>query len=225
MRSGNGSPARDRGPDCPVCAAPATRWFSDVGDRRYWRCGCCVATFLDPGQRPGAGRERREYDLHRNDPADAGYRRFLARLAEPLIDRLAAGAHGLDYGCGPGPAMPAMLAGAGFRVETWDPLYDARAEALARRYDFITCTEVIEHAHAPAEVFRRLDRLLRPGGLLGLMTAFQTDDARFAGWHYRRDPTHVVFFREQTLRFVAGRTGWAIEIPRAGVAILRKPPS
>ena len=39
-------------------------------------------------------------------------------------------------------------------------------------------------------------RLVRPGGWLAVMTCFQTDDARFAGWHYRKDPTHVVFYRE-----------------------------
>ena len=55
------------------------------------------------------------------------------------------------------------------------------------------------------------------------MTIFQTDDARFAGWHYRRDPTHVVFYRESTLAFIANRIGWTMEIPRANVAIFRKP--
>ena len=66
--------------------------------------------------------------------------------------------------------------------------------------------------------------LLRPGGLLGIMTTFQTDDARFAGWHYRRDPTHVVFYRESTLAFIAERMGWTMEIPCANVAIFRKAP-
>ena len=55
------------------------------------------------------------------------------------------------------------------------------------------------------------------------MTTFQTDDARFADWHYRRDPTHVVFYRQSTLAFIADRMGWSIETPRANVAIFRKP--
>lgn len=218
-----GSARTDAAPACPVCEAPRARFFVRVDDRDYWRCETCVATFLSPAQRPGRERERREYDLHRNRPDDAGYRTFLNRLAEPLTPRLRAGAAGLDYGCGPGPALAVMLREAGFEVETWDPLYDPRAEALERRYAFVTCTEVVEHMHHPAVEFRRLDRLLDPGGWLGIMTRFQSDDTRFANWHYRRDPTHVVFYREATLRHIARRFGFSFHAPSAGVALMRKP--
>jgi len=46
--------------------------------------------------------------------ADPRYRRFLARLAEPLIAHLPKGARGLDFGCGPGPTLSLMLREAGF---------------------------------------------------------------------------------------------------------------
>ena len=55
------------------------------------------------------------------------------------------------------------------------------------------------------------------------MTTFQTDDDRFANWHYRKDPTHVIFYREATFRFLAERFGWQLEIPRKDVVLLRKP--
>jgi hypothetical protein len=41
-------------------------------------------------------------------------------------------------------------------------------------------------------------------------------------WHYRRDPTHVVFFREMTLRHIAQRFGWTCEIPIKDVALMQK---
>ncbi len=68
-------------PACPVCGAAATRALAEVDARRYWRCGACEASFLDPAQLPGAALEQAEYLRHRNDPDDPGYRRFLARLA------------------------------------------------------------------------------------------------------------------------------------------------
>jgi hypothetical protein len=39
------------------------------------------------------------------------------------------------------------------------------------------------------------------------MTFFKTDNDRFSIWHHLRDPTHVVFCRDTTLRHIAGRFG------------------
>ena len=39
------------------------------------------------------------------------------------------------------------------------------------------------------------------------MTRFLADDAGFAGWRYRRDATHVVFYKETTFRNIAGPEG------------------
>ncbi|MFU8814878.1 MAG: class I SAM-dependent methyltransferase [Pseudomonadales bacterium] len=193
-----------------------------VDARDYWRCPVCEATFLDPARRPDRAAELAEYQLHCNAPDDAGYRRFLQRLAAPLLERLAPARHGLDYGCGPVPVLAAMLRAAGHTMAVYDPFFCADPAALTGRYDFITCSEVVEHFHRPAEEFARLDRLLAPGGWLALMTNFQTDDARFANWHYRRDPTHVVFYREATFHHLAWRHGWVCEIPARNVALLQK---
>ena len=206
-----------------MCAATPARFFCSAEGRSYWRCSVCAATFLDPAQLPDTATELAHYRLHRNDPADPGYRGFLGRLAEPLLERLASGARGLDYGCGPGPALAALLSAAGHPMAVYDPFFAPDRSVLGATYAFVTCTEVIEHFHRPALEFARLDALLEPGGWLGLMTEFQDDDARFAGWHYRRDPTHVVFYREHTLRYLAARWGWRCEIPRRNVALLRKP--
>jgi len=205
-----------------VCRAVALRLFSIVDGKAYQRCDHCAATLLDPAHRLEAGEEVAHYRQHQNDPADPRYRRFLAKLAEPLLARLPAASRVLDYGCGPGPALAAMLREAGHRVGLFDPFFATDRAVLEGPYDAVTCTEVAEHFHAPAAEFDRLHGLLRPGGYLGLMTCFQTDDARFATWHYRRDPTHVVFYRERTLRRIALDRGWTIEIPVKDVAIMRK---
>lgn len=210
------------GMHCPVCEAPASRFFLRVDSRDYWRCPACEATFLDPARRPGRDAELAEYQLHRNDPDDAGYRQFLQRLAAPLLERLAPARHGLDYGCGPVTELAVMLRDAGHDVAVYDPLFFDDPRVLTGRYDFVTCSEVAEHFHHPAEEFRRLDRLLAPGGWLALMTNFQTDDGKFANWHYRRDPTHVVFYREATMHLLARRHGWSCEIPCRNVALMEK---
>lgn len=196
---------------CPVCRSIDTRHFERIDQRSYWRCERCQVTYLDPAQHPELAQEKAEYDRHENDPKDPGYRRFLSRLARPLMARLKPGSSGLDYGCGPGPALAQMLEEAGFAMSLHDPIYAPDEKVLGRQYDFITCTEVVEHFHRPADEFKRLFSLLKPGGWLGLMTRFQTDDARFAGWHYRRDPTHVVFYRPATFHWLAEEYGATAE--------------
>mgnify|MGYP006278539613 CR=1 FL=1 len=193
-----------------------------VAGRHYHRCPDCLATFLSPSQRPDVATEQAEYDRHRNEVDDPGYRRFLGRLADELVPLLPARSRGLDFGCGPGPALVAMLRERGFDAAKYDPLYFPESGLLSEHYDFITCTEVVEHLHDPAGTFRLLDRCLRPGGWLGVMTCFQTDDGRFANWHYRRDPTHVVFYRQETMQRLAADLGWECRIPRKDVAIFRK---
>ena len=221
--AGAGAPARDRDARaCPVCTAPAAPLMTLEG-RAYLRCPVCQARFLHPDHHPTRAVEHAHYRTHENHVDDPGYRRFLSKLADPLLARLAPGSSGLDHGCGPGPALAAMLREAGHAVALYDPVFAPDPAPLGRRHDFVTCTEVAEHFHRPAREFARLRGLVRPGGWLALMTCFQTEDARFAGWHYRRDPTHVVFYRAETFRHLAARWGWACEIPIKDVVLMRRP--
>ena len=210
-------------PACPVCHSDATRHLLEADAKTYRACTLCQARFLEQAFHPDRDTERAHYALHENDPGDPRYRAFLSKLSGPLLEKLPPGARGLDYGCGPGPALAAMLREHGHAVALYDPVFAPDAAPLETTYDLVVCTETAEHFHDPFEEFSRLDRLLRPGGWLGLMTCFQTDDARFRDWHYRKDPTHVVFYRESTLRYVANRFGWSCEIPAKDVAIMQKP--
>lgn len=207
---------------CPVCETSALVPFLTIDATPYHRCEACEARVMDASAWLDERAERAVYDLHDNDPRDEGYRRFLSKLTGPLLERLAPGARGLDFGCGPGPALAAMLRESGMEMTLFDPFYYPDRCALTQQYDFITCTEVVEHLHRPAEIFRQLDRLLVPGGLLGVMTCFQTDDERFANWHYRRDPTHIVFYRQATMQWLARAHGWELDIPAKDVAIFQK---
>lgn len=211
------------GIDCPVCRSGTCVGFLTAGGRDYLRCETCQAVFVDQAQLPSPQEESAHYQQHENDPDDPRYRAFLTRLADPLLACLKPGSRGLDYGCGPGPALAAMLREEGHEMKTHDPFFACDEDALQRTYAFITCTEVAEHFHDPWAEFQRIDALLEPGGMLGLMTCFRTDDHLFETWHYRHDPTHVVFYKEETLRHVAAKLSWDCEIPRKDVAIMRKP--
>ena len=107
-------------------------------------------------------------------------------------------------------------------MRLYDPFFFPDATVLDQHFDFVTCTEVAEHFHQPHAEFTRMVALLKPGGLLALMTSFQNDDSRFADWHYRRDPTHVTFYKQETFDFIAAEFGLSCKIPCKNVAFLRK---
>ena len=80
--------------------------------------------------------------------------------------------------------------------------------ALKSTYDFVTCTEVMEHFHEPRRDLAVMARLLRPGSWLAITTALVDDGTDFATWWYARDETHVSFYRPKTVAWIAERFDW-----------------
>ena len=56
----------------------------------------------------------------------------------------------------------------------------------------------------------------------GLMTSFITEDYLFKNWHYRRDPTHVVFYKKKTFEVVANQRNWNVFFPSKNIALFNK---
>jgi len=206
---------------CPLCGAGPLAAYFDDRSRTWERCPRCDLVSVPPASHLSPERERAQYDLHQNDPSDAGYRRFLGRLAEPLLARLGPGSTVLDFGSGPGPTLSLMLAEAGHDVAIYDPFYAPDRSVFDRTYDAITATEVVEHLAQPGAELGALRARLRPGGLLGLMTRLRPPDPRFVGWHYRRDPTHIALFSEATMRWLARELGADLDLRPPDVAIFK----
>jgi transcription initiation factor TFIIIB Brf1 subunit/transcription initiation factor TFIIB len=190
--------------NCPLCGSTQMESFFQDIHHEYHQCTRCALIFMDPRGYLGAEQEKREYDLHKNNPQDFGYRKFLSRLAIPLLERVEPTCRkGLDYGCGPGPTLSVMLEEAGCRISLFDPFYAPSTSVLTGSYDFITCTEVFEHFKNPARELELLLSLLKPQGCLAVMTKLSTGKPSFSRWHYRFDATHVSFFSRETFAFIA----------------------
>ncbi len=206
-----------------MCAAPAAPHFHTDRRRSYRRCESCFLVFVPAIFHLDIAQERAEYDKHQNTVQDPGYRQFLSRLALPLLNYLSPASQGLDFGCGPGPALARLLEEGGHRVAVYDPYYAPDAELLQRSYDFICATEVVEHLHQPGRELARLWSLLRPGGCLGVMTKLVIDREAFGRWHYKNDPTHVCFFSRETWQWWAGKYAASIRFIGSDVILLTKP--
>ena len=208
---------------CPLCAGGEHREFGRDARRHYLRCERCALVWVPPQYYLDRAQERSEYDKHENNPDDPGYRRFLTRLCQPLLAVLQPGSRGLDFGCGPGPALAHMLRDAGHRVDLYDSFYYPDSRVLADNYDFVSATEVVEHLHQPGPELERLWGLLRGGGVLAVMTKLVLDESAFSRWHYKNDPTHVVFFSQQTWQWWALQKSARLEQHGADVVLLHKP--
>lgn len=208
---------------CPLCERAGARHYHRDRLRDYFECSGCHLVFVPEAQHVSAEAEKAVYDLHENAPDDPGYRRFLQRLVAPLCERLAPASQGLDFGSGPGPAVPAMLVEMGHSVALYDPFYQPDPAALLRTYDFVTATEVIEHLRRPRGDLERLWACVKPGGHLGIMTKLVRDRDAFKGWHYIRDPTHVCFYGRATLSHLANRWRASLSMVASDALILQRP--
>jgi len=147
-----------------------------------------------------------------NDITEKGYRDFLSQLLLPTLKRISKSSEGLDYGSGPNPSLSILFRENQIKVDDYDIYFANNTEALTKTYDFITCSETAEHFKDPRKEFQQINKLLKPKGLLALMTlTFDPEEVEFEDWFYRLDPTHVFFYQVRTLEFVAGMIGAELE--------------
>ncbi len=206
--------------DCPLCTE-ASQLFYEESRRRFFDCPHCRLVFLGRDLLLGLQEERARYSSHKNTLTNPGYRKFLLRLVEPLRERIEKNSVGLDFGCGPTEAMKELFQEFGFSVASFDPHFFPDRMVLKSRYDFILLSEVVEHFREPRKEFSLLKDLIKPKGWIAVSTAVLRNDADFPSWYYKNDPTHVNFFREETLKWLAGYLGWDVELRRDSVSLFR----
>jgi SAM-dependent methyltransferase len=141
--------------------------------------------------------------------ADIGYQEFVKPLITKVCEDFEGSARGLDYGAGTGPVAAMLLEAAGYTMKLYDPFFHNHPEVLKETYNFAICCEVIEHFHQPLKEFRALHTYLLPGGVLYCMTDLIDNQREFEQWHYKNDPTHVVFYSEKTLLWIAREIGFS----------------
>lgn len=196
--------------NCLLCQSPDSAPFKveKKPERSYFHCAECDLIFMNPTERLSPQDEKARYDNHENQ-GSAGHVAFL----EPLVKDIdtyfkSAGLvrsqlSMLDFGCGPKPSLSVLFEMKGYKTSNYDLFYHPDQDQLRRTYHFVTSTEVWEHFYNPRQEIEKLLRLVKSGGLLGIMTSAHRGEAAFHDWHYRRDLTHVVFFSERSMEWIA----------------------
>ena len=146
----------------------------------------------------------------------------------------------LDVGCGSGEFLQRM------RTNGWqvtgvepDPVAAARARGSglevhdglledaafpAEAFDAIVLSHVVEHVHDPTRLLHECQRVLRPGGVLVVMTPNleSVGHRRFgADWRGLEPPRHLHLFSSRSLRTCVQRAGLTVTEVRTSARWVR----
>jgi SAM-dependent methyltransferase len=196
---------------CPLCQKTnaVKPYFTNTTGQLFYSCADCGFIFRSPESFLTKGENEARYKLHQNDVLDKGYQNFLRPVVNAVLSKQSPLEQGLDYGCGPESVIQYLLLEAGFQMETYDPLFHPEEEILNQRFDYVTCTEVVEHFEKPLEEMSKIKRLLKPLGRLYIKTSLTDAVHDFPRWHYHRDPSHVSFFSRKSFEFIQAKLGFA----------------
>lgn len=219
--------------DCPVCAHPAVPAVVEKDGYAFAQCAGCEYLFLDPPLAPDVvGRLYRnvEDDTWTDPKIRSRYRRALIRAFR--LRRHVSGRRALDLGCGTGSMADAMRR---FGADAVGVDTDARAIQFAQRrfpgtdfrvasapalagasgpFDFVYCSELIEHVPDLAEFMDGLAALARPGGLVYITTpdcGSPRRPAALADWEMVAPPIHIRLFNAANLTSLFERYGFGME--------------
>ena len=206
---------------CPLCGSVIIHDFYQGSDRDYLICDCCALIFVPPKFHLTAEQERQRYDLHQNSPDDARYRDFLNRLLKPLVVQLKSGSKGFVFASGPAPTLSLMLQEQGFSMSVYDLYYANNSDVLSQHYDFLCCTEALEHFASPNHEWQLFLSMVKNGGWIAIMTSMYDTVASFSDWYYKNDLTHICFYSRKTFQWLAQRDGLHVQIESDSVILFR----
>ena len=198
---------------CKICGSETREIIHERSGVRYHCCTDCEFISMDESFLLTAEEEKMRYDAHENSLEDPSYVDYFRRFIDAAVrDNCRPGGRGLDFGSGPSPVLATLLErDYGLIMDIHDPFYAPEKPFVGKRYDLVTCTEVVEHLREPIAYFRMFEGLLEEDGLLAIMTSFHPrDDEKFFNWHYRRDASHISFYTLKTMERIALETGLRI---------------
>jgi 2-polyprenyl-3-methyl-5-hydroxy-6-metoxy-1,4-benzoquinol methylase len=193
---------------CTLCSSA----LINKKDEYYYDCDTCKGLVKDDKYYLTADEEKEEYQLHNNDVNDIRYQNFTMPITSNVLERFLPEHKGLDFGSGTGPVISSMLKKKGYDIVQYDPYFAPNQNVFDNRYDYIVSCEVFEHFYNPKMEIDRLASLLKPYGMLFIMTMLYTDQIDFKTWHYRNDSTHVFIYRKETIEYIANKNKLEIDI-------------
>lgn len=218
---------------CPACEEPGTAPFVDHENYRFYSCAGCGFVFLNPMP---AQRELNLLYREEKTAAEPTYDKASSRLRRaylklPRFLPYAWNRDVLDLGCGGGfiahvlslvarsatgiDINPSAIGYASRRFPRPTFLCSELSDVLnlRDRFDFVHCSELIEHVGDVNLFMRALKTLTRPGGHVYITTpdrGHHRVPADIREWDVFCPPVHVQFFTRRAAEALFGRYGFRI---------------
>lgn len=208
----------------PEAYLPTTDSFMEYG--RVVRCADCGLVRLSPRlawDSLSAAYQETSDQLYLEE---AMGRAWSARSIIRRVERVAGTGRLLDVGCGPGVLLSvakgkwecvgvevsrpaAGEARKRFGLEVVEGTLE-EARFPADSFDAVTLVDVIEHLPDPAGTLREVNRILKPGGVLFVLTPnIDAPVARLMGrWWWGFRPAHLTYFSRKTMGRMLAETGF-----------------
>jgi 2-polyprenyl-3-methyl-5-hydroxy-6-metoxy-1,4-benzoquinol methylase len=224
-------PPRAEDPDDIGDFVATTDHFGAYG--RIVRCNRCRLVYTNPRPRPerisDGYRRSVDPDYAREDSS----RSINAHLSLNTLNRFARSGRLLDVGCSTGYFLNAArldFETHGLELSEWAARFARERLRLdvvnaslddaafpAEHFDVVTVIDVIEHLTDPKAALQSIHRLLRPEGLLYLVTPdIESLSARLLrGRWWGLRPAHIYYFSTTTLGRLLNETGFEVELTKS----------
>jgi len=224
-------PLREQEPDDMGDFVASTDRYDAYG--RIVRCNRCGLVYTNPRPRAETITEGYRKAVDPDYAREDSSRSINAHLSLHTLKRYAHSGRLLDVGCATGYFLNAArldFETQGIELSEWAAKYAQErlrldvvnaglddAPFAAGHFDVVALNDVIEHFTDPKAALVRIHALLRPGGLLYLVTpdidSLSARLMRGRWWGLR--PAHVYYFSRKTLSALLRETGFEVELVKS----------
>jgi SAM-dependent methyltransferase len=185
---------------CNLCGFNKVNPLIIPNDKRiYYYCSECCLIFVDTVCHLDKEMEKKILSSQNQSIDKAEYVEYVNQIIQMVLPYINEENIGLDYGCGPSPTLTYLLEKENITCFNNDNNFGYTHPY--KEYDFIFAIECLEKFKEPDKEFDKILTLLKPGGILGVMTETYPEINRFRFWHNRQDRIHVSYYHRNTISY------------------------
>jgi len=207
---------------CPLCGEADEKELFYKDSWRIVHCSNCKLVYVNP--RVNEEQSKKLYNQQSISPMEyykeneeGDYKTFKKRLK--IVEKYAKKGKMLDIGCNIGTFLKAAKE-SGWDCYGTDINKKVKGECIKKGikfyakplqkikfkgnfFDVVVMDDLIEHVHSPKSLLKEVVRILKPGGLIFIVTP-DVESVTFKvlkkRWHHLKPKEHIVYFSRVTIR-------------------------